>query len=138
MNRFNRVVKITGWIPDRETGLCQTDGVGAPNHQGPRASCRQRQFRLPLPKAVLSLVRTKLGRLPTLAAIDRCINTCDAAITTEGDAADKRLCSHLDLVAIMNVRNEGSRYIPGGRDEAEALVARLDRVVRNIGYTVRG
>src|ERR1700716_4438945 len=86
MGRFNGIVHVAGRIPDLEIGLRLVLGVGVTDHQGARAARRQRELRLPLPKAVCPLVGTELGRLPALAAIDRQIDAGNAAVAAEGDA----------------------------------------------------
>ena len=91
MGRFNSVEHVAGWIPDLEIGLRLVPGVGATNHQGARARRRQRKLRLPLPKAVCSLIGTKLGRLPACTAIDRQIDAGNAARVANREALHERL-----------------------------------------------
>src|ERR1700688_4426221 len=52
MGRLDGIEHVAGRIPDPEIGLRLVPGVGATNHQGARAARRQRELRLPLPKAV--------------------------------------------------------------------------------------
>ena len=86
MGRFNGIEQVAGRIPDLEIRLRLIPGVGATNHQGLRAARRQRELRLPLPKAVCALICTELRRLPSRAAIERQIDAGNAAIAAEGDA----------------------------------------------------
>src|SRR5258708_17668443 len=78
MGRFNGIEQVSGRIPDPEIGLRLVPDVGATNHQGARAARRQREVRLPLPKAVCPLTGAELGRLPASAAIDRQIDAGNA------------------------------------------------------------
>src|SRR6202140_2698017 len=136
MGRFNGVVHVAGRIPDLELGLRLVLGVGAANHQGARAARRQRKLRLPLPKAVCSLIDTKLRRLPALAAIDRQIDAGNAAIAAEGDAARRSRRPRRHAVAVTDVGDERPRRIAGHRHHLESGLARLDGIVRRIGHAI--
>src|SRR3981081_1893300 len=136
MGRLNGIEQVAGRIPDPEIGLRLVPGIGAANHQGARAAPRQRELRLPLPKAVCPLVGTELGRLPALAAIDRQIDAGNAAIAAESDAPRRNRCPRGHAVAVADVGDERPRSIAGHRHHLESGLAGLDGIVRRIGHAV--
>src|SRR5712672_505752 len=97
---------------------------------------RQGELRLPLPEAVFAFISPELGRLPTLAAVDRQIHACYAAIATKGDAARLRRRAHRHRVTRTDVRDERSGKIPCNRHQLESGLTRVDGVVWLVGNPV--
>jgi len=115
MGRFNGIEHVAGRIPDPEIGLRHVLGVGATNHQGARAARGQGELRLPLPKAVCSMVGTELGRLPALAAIDGQIDAGNTAIAAEGNAPRRSWRPRWHAVAVADIGDERPRSVAGYR-----------------------
>src|ERR1700720_4149052 len=136
MAGFNGIEQVAGRIPDLEIGLRLILGVGATNHQGLLAGPRHREVSLPLPKAICALVGTELGRLPSFAAIDRQVDTGNAAIATEGDAPRRSWRSSRHAVAVTDVGDERPRSVASYRNHLESGLAGLDGMVRRIGHAV--
>ena len=108
---FDDVAHEAGRIPIWRVWLRDTVAIGAADQHAVLTGGWQCYVRLPLPKSVFSFVLAELRLVPALAAVDREIDACHAAIAPESDAAQQRGRTSLHLTAGRNIRDEGSGTI---------------------------
>src|SRR6266404_331798 len=121
-------------VPIGRVGLRLATAAGAADHQRLISLGRRGEVELPLSETVLAFVRAEYRFLPVLAAIAREIDPRYARIAAERDAARERRSAELQRVALLDVRDEGSRHHSADRHELDVGFPRPDvraRRVRN-------
>src|SRR3979490_2063455 len=119
-------------LPVRRPGLRPPAAAGAADHQHLISLGRRREAVLPLSETVLAFVRAERRCLPALAAIAREIDPRYAGIAAERDAARERRSADLQRVALLDVRDEGSRHHSADRHELDVGFPRPDVRARRV------
>src|SRR6266481_2752895 len=97
-------------VPIGRVGLRLATAAGAADHQHLISLGRRGEAVLPLSETVLALVGAERRCLPAPAAIAREVDPRYAGIAAERDAARERRSAGLQRVALLDVRDEGSRH----------------------------
>src|SRR5216683_6782887 len=119
-------------IPVGRLGLRLAAAAGAADHQHLISLGRRGEAVLPLSETVLAFVRAERRCLPALAAIAREIDPRYAGIAAERDAARERRSADLQRVALLDVRDEGSRHHTADRHELDVGFPRPDVPARRV------
>src|SRR5712664_116092 len=120
-------------IPVGRVGLrLAAAAAGAADHQHLTSLGRRGEAVLPLSETVLTFVRAERRCLPALAAIAREIDPRYAGIASECDAARERRSADLQRVALLDIRDEGSRHHSADRHELDVGFPRPDVRARRV------
>src|ERR1700704_4870399 len=119
-------------IPIGRVGLRLAAAAGAADHQHLISLGRRGEAVLPLSETVLAFVRAERRCLPAFAAIAREIDPRYAGIAAERDAARERRSADLQRVALLDVRDEGSRHHSADRHELDVGFPRPDVRARRV------